>query len=230
MHSIFISYRLGCQKLRSHQAHMDPRGPTQAPRPLHTTSSWIVHVCDTIPLSRVQEVVITRAEAAFHTSRVQLLPNGHTTHVTRTQKMTSFSRSRLKSELTWFPSTTPPLRLTGYDRYQPTPTTSTSDTIDSSVGRRANAAVVRSWAFKSDMTHPRMKVEVVNYSTMVCTAWLGGSVWYVILLQQSSQWNLFGGDANMEAWWSGFQSDWYKQAGWRKNKHLKDELCFFIFK
>lgn len=80
----------------------------------------------------------------------QLLLNRHPRRVTRSQQMTSFSPSQLKSELTWFPSTTLPLWLTA----------SASDSNDSSVGTRANGAVVCSWVFKSGTTHPKMKVIV----------------------------------------------------------------------
>lgn len=107
------------------------------------------------PATCSEEVVISRPGAALHTTRVRLLPNGHPRLVTQSQQMTSFSPSQLKSELTWFPSTTPPLRLTGCDCCQPTLTTS-ADTNDSSVGRQANGAVVCSWVFKSDTTYAKM--------------------------------------------------------------------------
>lgn len=149
-------------------------------------------------LQRHEEVDIT---SLHQTSRAQLLPNGHPGHVTRSQHMTSSSPSQLKSELTRFPSTAPPLR--------PTATTaSASDTNDSPVGRRVFLGC------ESDTARPKMMVKLVKVSRSIMV-WLGGSGRCVILLcfsplQQSSLGNVFGEEPNMEARWSSSQSEWSK--------------------
>lgn len=131
---------------------MDPRGPTQHnPRPLPPhlqLDGACLQRHPSHPAVRGEEVVVTGPGAAHQTSRVQLLPDRHPRRATRSQQMTSFSPSQLKSELRWFPSTTRPLSLTGQDCCQPALTASTPHTNHSSVGRQANAAVVCSRGFK----------------------------------------------------------------------------------
>lgn len=183
-----------------------------------------------------KEVVVTGPGAALQTSRVQLLPNGHPRRATRSQQMTSFSPSQLKSELRWFPSTARPLSLTGYDCCQPTLTASTAHTNHSSVGRRANGAVVCSWVFKirceasKDVSYSGQG-QLFHYG-LYRTAGKGvGDMWSFafsycskvrseICLEKNQTWRPGGPASSQTA---------PNLAGWQKNKHQQNEMMNSTF-